>query len=165
MSPRRILVPVDLAPRGRQALRYAIDLARREGASIDVLHVVPAPPALLVAVDAYLGMHLPQVSGRSFERALERVEALITSVPTDGVTVRARAEAGDPAATIVRLVAEEPIDLIVMATHARTGLSEMVLGSVAHRVVSCAACPVLMLRGDESRLRSSDDASDASLRR
>jgi universal stress protein A len=53
---------------------------------------------------------------------------------------------GHPADTIVRLARERNADLIVMATHGRTGLGHLVLGSVAEKVVRLAPCPVLAVK-------------------
>jgi nucleotide-binding universal stress UspA family protein len=56
---------------------------------------------------------------------------------------------GTPYHKIVEMAAAEKVDLIVMATHGRTGLSHMVMGSVAERVVRTAPCPVLTMRATE----------------
>jgi nucleotide-binding universal stress UspA family protein len=60
-------------------------------------------------------------------------------------------DSGDAAAVIVRTAAETTEDLIVMATRGHHGLSEMLLGSVTHKVLTCARCPVVTLaRADSS---------------
>jgi len=150
MFIRHILVATDFSPRSRAALRYAVGLARALSAQLDLIHVLPAPPRSEMVVDAYLERSFPGVVG--VPEAEHRLRDLIACVPHEGMRVNTLVEAGDPAATIVRMATELPSDLIAMGTHARTGLSELVLGSVAHRVITCAPCPVLVLRGDEAGL-------------
>ncbi|HEY7955672.1 MAG TPA: universal stress protein [Polyangia bacterium] len=149
MPLQHILVPVDFSPRSRHALRYALALAARWPASIQALHVVPPPLRLELAFDAWLGRPMPRTSQEAIDRAEEQLSLLITSLPIDDVVVRPRIEPGDPAATIVRVATEDALDLILIGTRARTGISEWLLGSVAKTVLSCAPCPVLTLRGDE----------------
>jgi len=68
------------------------------------------------------------------------------AVPEGSVPYEHRLLVGDPAGTIVGLAEEEHVDLIVMGTHGRTGLSRVLLGSVAEAVVRRASCPVLMVK-------------------
>ena len=67
-------------------------------------------------------------------------------------------EAGDPTRTVVEIADQDGYDLIVMGTHGRTGLSHLVLGSVAEQVVRRAKCPVLTVRGSDDE--SDEDSSD-----
>jgi nucleotide-binding universal stress UspA family protein len=153
MPIRHILVPTDFSDRSRAALMYAIDLARTVGAEIDLLHVVTPPRRAALVLDAHLGRPMKQVDGAVVEHAERQLRYLIASTPHSGAKMRPLVEPGDPAATTVRMAGELPTDLIVIGTHARIGVSELVLGSVAHRVVTCAPCPVVTLRGDEPSLR------------
>jgi nucleotide-binding universal stress UspA family protein len=152
MPIRHILVATDFSDRANVALRYAIDLARVVGAEVDLLHVVTPPRRAALVIDAHLGRPMPQVDGEVVEHAERSLRDLIASTPHQGVTLRRLVEPGDPAATTVRMATELPSDLIVIGTHGRIGVSELVLGSVAHRVVTCAPCPVVTLRGDEASL-------------
>ena len=69
-------------------------------------------------------------------------ETLMPGVPTIIAT-----SAGDPAEEIVRYAAGHRVDLIVLGTHGRTGVSRVLLGSVAERVLRTAHCPVLVVPG------------------
>jgi nucleotide-binding universal stress UspA family protein len=151
MLLHRALVPTDFSPRSRAALRYALTLADR-GAELDLLHVLPAPHRLHIAVDAYLGLPFPIVPEVQRDQAECQLETLCSSVPHEGVQLNRLVECGHPAATIVRIAAERKAALIVIATHGRSGIAEAVLGSVAHQILCCAPCPVLVLRGDEANL-------------
>ena len=66
-----------------------------------------------------------------------------------GVAVETRLVTGIPSEDIVRLGQELPADLIIMGTHGRSGMSHLLLGSVAERVVRKAPCPVLTVRQEE----------------
>jgi nucleotide-binding universal stress UspA family protein len=146
MFVKRILVPVDFSARARAALRYAIGLARISGAELELLHVVPPPSNLAVAVDAWAGWPMPHASVVVLDDARERMAALISCIDHAGVIVHQRIEEGDPAATIVQVATDEAHDLIVLGTQGRVGLAELILGSVAKKLITCSPCPVVTLR-------------------
>jgi nucleotide-binding universal stress UspA family protein len=158
MRIQRILVPTDFSSRARLALRHAIELAQEPAAAIDVVHVLAPPSSVYVAVDAYLGLRLPQVPDAVRAQADEQLSLLVSSLPAGRAQIERLIEVGDPAAVIVRLAVERRADLIVIGTRARQGLAEALLGSVAHRVIGCAPCPVLTLRGSEASLKETTDA-------
>ncbi|MBI4592583.1 MAG: universal stress protein [Candidatus Rokubacteria bacterium] len=116
-----ILVAVDFSPCSERALEVARDYAGRLGARLHILHVVW--PGIDPGPDARL------------ERLAADSQASIPVVPA--------VASGVPAVQIVRYARRHPIDLIVVGTHGRTGLSRVLLGSVAERVVRTAPCPVL----------------------
>src|SRR5579859_4378604 len=126
MGPRKLLVPVDFTPRARLALRWAVDLARSTDGAIDLLHVVSAIGRAHLAVDAWLGRPIEVTRDDEVFRARNALERLVESVPAGSVPLRPRIEAGDPAATIVRVASEESSELIVLCTRGRYGLAELV---------------------------------------
>lgn len=143
MSARKILLPVDFSKSGEGALHLATSLARERGATLLIVHVEEAPSAY-AAGEFYYGLPEPPVE--ELQRMLEQVQ------PTDpGVTVEHRLLTGNPADAIVRLADEEHVDLIVMATHGRTGLARLLMGSVAEAVVRRANCPVLTYKHQPGR--------------
>jgi nucleotide-binding universal stress UspA family protein len=146
MLLKRILVPVDFSGRSKAALGFALGLAKAQGAEIDLLHILPAANRLTVAFDAYAGRPMPHASAGVLTDARERMESLLASVDHQGITIHPKIEEGDPAATIVRVATEEADDLIVLGTHGRVGLADLVMGSVAKRLLSCAPCPVVTVR-------------------
>lgn len=147
MFARRMLVPVDLTPRSAQALAYACELASAIGAEVDALHVVPGPGKLHAAVDAYAGLPMPHASESAVAEARAALKDFVDGIALHGVTPRLLVDSGDAAAVIVRTAVETPNDLIVMATRGHRGVAEVLLGSVAHKVITCAPCPVLTLGG------------------
>jgi universal stress protein A len=143
MFIRRVLVPVDFSPRSQPSLDYAFWLAELAGAEVDVLHVVPSPGEIRVRVDAYLGRPLPHASPLTVALARESLHELIATCQRRGIVPSLHVEEGDPAAVVVRFAAEAPSDLVVIGTRGHRGLGEMLLGSVAHKIITCARCPVM----------------------
>ena len=145
MFIRRLLVPVDFSPRSTHALDYAFQLAASVGAEVDVLHVVPGPGQLRSAVDGYLGRPMPHAKVDTLTQARQDLQQFVEGVSHRGIAPRLIVDSGDAAAVIVRTTAQNPEDLVVMATRGHRGAAELLLGSVAHKVITCARCPVLTL--------------------
>lgn len=137
MTYKKILFATDFSPASEAALPYASALAAESDAMLLIVHV--EEPSLALGVDIYLpeaGYPDPEV-----RRQLEAV------IPPDArIRYEHRLLLGAAIDQIVRLAAEERIDLIVMGTHGRTGLSRLLMGSVAEGVVRQATCPVLTLK-------------------
>lgn len=144
----RLLVPVDFSEQSRSALRYAVMLAQRFGAHIDVLHVWEMPH--FAGMD--LMLQAPVVDSEPLEHyvreqaAREMSDFLAEENIRDDIHVRQRIEAGDVDVTIIKLAETEGYDLIVMGTHGRTGLAHLLMGSVAEKIIRYAPCPVLTVR-------------------
>ena len=142
----KILVPLDFSPHAERAFSYATTLAQRFGASLGLVHVVEDPfVAGAWGHEAYVPNvdELFQGLVASAERQLARLKQSTIAL---GVTVETAVITGTPARAIVEHAKEGGFDLVVMGTHGRTGLSHVVLGSVAERVVRAAPCPVLTVR-------------------
>jgi nucleotide-binding universal stress UspA family protein len=142
---RRILVPTDFSATADDALDSASWLAERFGAALQLLHVLDDPSvAGGLAAEAYIA-EAPTMRTALLRDAQSRLAHRATSLPSN---VRAASEVlfGRGAATIADYAAARDIDLIVMGTHGRTGLTHLLLGSVAERVVRTAPCPVLTIR-------------------
>ena len=143
----RILVPVDFSPDADGALEYAAGLAARLGASIEILHVID-DSFLTGAWSAELQVpHATEFLKRLRDEAELRLGRLRESIASRGITATVAVQQGPPARTIAAHAADGGFDLIAMGTHGRTGLSHVLLGSVAERVVRLAPCPVLTRKG------------------
>jgi nucleotide-binding universal stress UspA family protein len=150
MKPiRKILVPVEFSETAHGAIDVAAAMARRFEASIDLYHVWQPPPLLPMQLLVLTGGGTPQPAddvAQGIARA--RLDELAKEAHQDGVRqVRCHVGVGDPAHDICELAARDGFDLIVMATHARGGVSHALLGSVTEKVVRHAPCPVLTVRG------------------
>lgn len=138
MYLKKILFPTDFSHSGDAALAYATSLARDMGATLLIVHV-EEPPAAYGGGELYYGV--PEPADDELRRMLSEV------LPTDpAVPFEHRLVTGDPATAIVNLAEMEGADLIVMGTHGRTGLSRLLMGSVAELVVRRAQCPVLTIK-------------------
>lgn len=136
---RRILCPVDFDPNSFHALDVASKLARQNDGTLYLLQVVPLPVA---AIGQPLMIEPIEGAQRETRIRLERLVGDRLKPGTDQIVV----VSGDPAGEIVRVAGEIKADVIVMGTHGRTGLSHLILGSVAEQVVREAPCPVLTTR-------------------
>jgi universal stress protein A len=137
---RKILCPVSFDANSVAALKVARDLAEEHDATVFLIHVVAAPPLGTgpIALEPF-----PQTE----HDARARLQQLADEHLEGKVKYNLVARSGDPARVVIAAVAEFGADSIVMATHGRTGVSHLLLGSVAERVVREAPCPVLTVRG------------------
>jgi universal stress protein A len=143
---RKILVPLDFSPPSDHALTYAKALAAEFGASLHVLHVIedrlmtgPWP------VEVYLG-ELPRLREGLIKDAESRTLDCLKAIEKSGIQATGEVLIGGPFQTIVDLALTSGVDLIVMGTHGRTGITHLLIGSVAERVIRHAPCPVLVVR-------------------
>jgi nucleotide-binding universal stress UspA family protein len=144
MDIHRILAPTDFSELSKQGLKSALELAQTFGAQLLLIHVVEPPP---YPVEAIVPVDLAATLLTDLERqASDELARVLTDAPASPVEVLRRVVVGTPYRKIVEVAEEEKSDLIVMTTHGRTGLSHLVMGSVAERVVRTAPCPVLTIR-------------------
>ncbi|MGH8067830.1 MAG: universal stress protein [Candidatus Entotheonellia bacterium] len=142
MQLKQILIPIDFSDYSDQALRWGVSLAQKYGARLLLLHVIPevleevsaresAGEQLMIDLTAEVEAHLHEIARQGLK---------------EGLAVDVRVADGEPADAILRMARQEKVDLIVMGTHGRTGLSHLLLGSTAEAVVRAAACPVFTVR-------------------
>lgn len=139
---RRILHPTDFSQNARTAQAYACQLAEQNAAELHLLHVLPDPGYMLAQPE--IGIGVPYAYWEDLRPAIERklAEVLEPERKTKLKVVTALRK-GSPFSEIIRYAQEQSVDLIVMGTHGRTGLSHLIIGSVAENVVRKAKCPVL----------------------
>jgi nucleotide-binding universal stress UspA family protein len=142
---RSILAPTDFSAHAEHAVRYACGLAARLGAELHLLHVLseilPAGPDPLM-----MPVMPPEYFEESEQRSHEHLGRLLDPAWGSPRSFIPAVRWGGPVETIVAYADELKVDLIVIATHGRTGLSHALLGSVAERIVREAPCPVLTIR-------------------
>lgn len=145
---KNVLVATDFSEPSVAALSYGREFARQFHASLHVLHVVPIVAAIFAA-DMY-SMIPPDLQDQVDADARRALDKVVT--PEDRQLLHAKTvvlTSASPAVAIADYARAEGIDLIVMGTHGRTGLSHVLMGSVAERVVRTAPCPVLTLHHHE----------------
>jgi nucleotide-binding universal stress UspA family protein len=138
MSATKILFPTDFSTMGQAALELATSLARERDAKLVIVHV-EEPPMAYGGGELYYGIEEPN---------REQLQKMLSEVlPTDpAVGYEHRLVIGSPATAIVYLAERENVAMIVMPTHGRTGLTRVLMGSVAEEVVRKAKCPVLTVK-------------------
>jgi universal stress protein A len=149
----RILVPTDFGAASNVALDYAITIARRFGASLCLLHVVDDPYAAPArwGSEIYIGCG-PALRDALIDEASTKLSVLLGRAEAYNVPARSEVRVGWPADVIVAAADAEAVDLIVMGTRGRRGLSHVLIGSVAEKTVREARCPVLAVQGSGSQL-------------
>ena len=132
---QRILVPVDFSEPSKKCLEYANYFAQRFDAKIDVLHVW-RPTEYTGDAMVTLTRSEPELTLSTFLRnhADQQLNEFLHGVPHANRML----EAGEPAQVIAKVAGEGKYDLVVMGTHGRTGLSHLLMGSVAEKVVRTA---------------------------
>jgi nucleotide-binding universal stress UspA family protein len=136
---RRILVPHDFSEAAANALSYALGVSEKFGARVTVMHVYEIP-AIGAAEALAAGVEFASVVERVTAKALERVASRARE---SNVDLDTELRTGTPWMEIITVAERMKADLIVIGTHGRKGVSRMLLGSVAEKVVRTAPCPVL----------------------
>jgi universal stress protein A len=143
---RRILLASDFSEASRPALATALRMAKRDRATLTILHVTE--PSIPVSADqsaAFAGWEERQKQSRAWaRRQLTKLTAAATKAGVQAVGVLAK---GSTAREIVRAARRRHAGLLVIGTHGRTGLATRFLGSVAAGVVATSTCPVVTVRG------------------
>jgi len=161
---KRILVPLDRSTFSTRALKYAIDLAPRYGAKLILLTVIEPAKVMPLVVDP-TGLSSPILASTAIEQAqiLEAQERersrrylarKVNQLKKRGIDAEYVLAYGQPADTIMKIAREKKADLIVMATHGRTGLKRAIMGSVAEKVIRESSQPVLVIRPRPDRKKT-----------
>ncbi len=146
---KRILVTTDFSEAGDHAIAHAFRIAVDHGAEVLLCHVIEPIVSPNPLYAHYYPAELFSADIRARAEADTR-QALLKRVPKTEPLARVLhteiAAYGAPADEIIQLAAKERVDLIVIATHGHTGLKQLLMGSVAERVIRHAHCPVLVVR-------------------
>ncbi len=140
MDRKTILFPTDFSHTGDAALTLATSLARDMKARLLIVHV--EEPPMVYAGEMYYGTAEP-----SREQLTKMLSEVLPNDPN--IPCEHRVVTGDPAGALIQTALDEKAALIVMGTHGRTGLTRLLIGSVAEAVVRGAPCPVLTCKQPE----------------
>jgi len=139
-----IVIPTDFSEQSLAALDYAVGLAESYEARLKVVFV--NEPGLKIPDMAWVGADERAMDEQHVTEARRSIEkTVLDRIPVD-LPADAEILYGDAVDRIIEYAADVNADLIVMATHGRTGMSHVLLGSVAEQVVRKAPCPVLTLK-------------------
>jgi nucleotide-binding universal stress UspA family protein len=139
----KIFAPTDLSPLSRPAVRHALEIGLEQGAEVIVYYVISADGDWFGAGDPLdpASVLVPRQKELLREFVKENFADLVGKVKITEVV-----ETGTPYNKIVTKAEDEKADLIVMSTHGRTGIEQIMMGSVTARVVARAGCPVLSIK-------------------
>jgi nucleotide-binding universal stress UspA family protein len=144
MSFSVIVVPTDFSDHSLRALPYALGLAEKYDAEVKILYV--NEPALQVSDMAWVGVDDRALKDEHVSEARQNMERIMRDQIPPEITVQTEVRSGDAVEEIIRFAGDAGADLIVMATHGRSGLSHILMGSTAEQVIRKASCPVLTLK-------------------
>ena len=145
---KKILAPIDFSPHSMDAMRAAMELAKDVGAEVHLVHVI-APHHIFIPLPlATSGEQSRELAREAamLEQAEEELAHLKKDEFGDSNKVFTFAAVGHPVQKLVDYAKEQAIDLIVMATHGRSGVEHMLLGGTTEKVVRGAPCSVLVIR-------------------
>lgn len=148
-----ILWPSDGSETSFKALDAAVAVAEKFGArlyALQVVHQVPTVTATSLAPAAIQGFDVPMYEQELVKKAEEGLQEAVVKKVGDNVEVESQVRIGIPEDIIHEFVEENDIDLIVMATHGRTGLNRFMLGSVAEKTIRQSSIPTLIVPGSEA---------------
>lgn len=140
---RRILTPLDGSDAGEAALHDAEAVALKTGASIVLLHVIPAPHAV---ESRWLGPEFNDFVRAMHDAGQKYLDKTEKRLAAKGIDITVKIDAGDPAETIIDTAKKEKVDLIAMSTHGRSGIPRWVLGSVADKILHESKLPMWLVR-------------------
>jgi nucleotide-binding universal stress UspA family protein len=143
---KKILLPTDLSEYADYALPYAVELCTAFAAKLHLVHVVDSHWLTPMSTADFPGRVADQM--RQIQSAAE-VSMGDLKARVQGVEVETAVLLGTPHVEVIRFARDKEVDLIVLATHGRTGISHALIGSVAEKIVEMAPCPVLSTKHPE----------------
>ena len=149
---KNILLPTDLSATSLTAANYAKELAKQYKAKIHLLHVLEKTPPILAIRSLDLSQEkILKSLEEEGKKSLHKMAKKIKKRGDEDLVVESILRTGVDYEEIVKYSKEKKIDLIVIATHGRTGLLHTLLGSVAEKVIRYAKCPVLVITPNKPR--------------
>lgn len=153
---KRLLIATDLSPRAANALQRALLLAGQTGAEVHVVHVVD------VDLPTTLAEHARADAAQELRRAVD------ANAAAKGISVHIHVLPGHPVADVLRAADSKGVDLIMLGTHRKQPLKDVLVGGTADQIIRLAKTPVLVVRDAPARpyqrLLGSVDFSDSSRR-
>ncbi|MBU4372615.1 MAG: universal stress protein [Proteobacteria bacterium] len=150
-QPRKILVPTDFSEDSDLAFRMALSIAVKYQARIFLLHVISNTVQQSLSDYCLDQSIVARVLNESIVFSNEKLQEVIDKNQQSGdIKVIPDVRKGQPYEEILKEASERKVDLIVIASHGKTGLQKYFIGSVTERVMKEAKCPVLLVRSQET---------------
>ena len=144
---KNILCPVDHSDCSKEALKYAVSFAIKDNSKLYLLHVID-----IRTFDESINAMTPQIPD---DKTLAQLKTkLLDCIPEeirDDMDVEALVVQGIPFVEIISTAKKNDVDMIVLGSHGRTGITHMMMGSVSEKVVRKAPCPVLIVRRSDQK--------------
>lgn len=140
----KILYPTDFSDVSKKALDYIKQLKDAGAKEVIVLHVIDERK--IEAIVLYGTRESSVVIDRIEEQARKEVSAIEKELKESGFEVKARIETGIPLREILRIEEEERVSVMIIGSHGKTNIKEMLLGSVSEKVIRRAKNPVLVIK-------------------
>jgi nucleotide-binding universal stress UspA family protein len=147
-APKNVLVPTDFSAYADNALKQAMDIAKQNNAKIHLLHVID-DGFQQCAVDYCLNEGAVQsILKDSIKNVKEKLQqkAMIITDSNSSIEIVYDARRGIPYEEILKEQEEKGVDLIVIASHGKTGILKNLIGGVVNKVMKRAKCQVLLVR-------------------
>jgi len=152
---KKILVPHAGTPAGNKALDYALEMGKKHGSTITILHVVeniPLPPSIGFSAERKQWAKELQSARRDLKIEMhQKLTKHADSLRTDGVPVSVKIVHGYPDEEIIRITNKNNYDIVIMAKRRKlTGINAILkLGSVSRKVLEKITCPVMLIDGEK----------------
>lgn len=139
---KKILFPTDFSDVSRKALKYIKQLKGAGAQEVIVLHVMDEKELLVLsrAPDQYL-----QITAQMEKEIAKEMDAVEADMTAEGFRVKLKVKTGIPFTEIMMTAAEEKVSIIVVGSHGRSNIREMLMGSVSENVIRHAKVPVLVI--------------------
>ncbi len=137
----KIVLAVDGSEISKNAVKYAIELAKQSKGTVIAIHVIP--PIDVMDIETFRPEKILEGLKEEGKKILSEVDELAAKAD---VKVQTSIETGIPFEKISAVAETLGCDLIIMGSHGRTGIGKVLIGSVTERVISRATCPVLVVR-------------------
>lgn len=152
---KRVCVATDFSKPAQRAFQYGLVFAKQFGAELHLLHVIE--DIIPTIPEPGLAMLPTQEIMNSLRQASEEgMKKVVSAQDVSGVRIVQVVREGVPFRELGDYAKKESIDLVIVGTHGRSGLSHLLLGSVAERIVRSAPCPVLTVHSDEHEFIKED---------
>ncbi|MFI5251364.1 MAG: universal stress protein [Bacteroidota bacterium] len=148
---RKVLMPIDFSTHSKNALEYAVTIARQFNAELILLYVVE--PTVYPHDFGFGHIGMTSLENELWSKGMRELQRLIDTKVGGQAIARAIVRIGKPYHEIIEVAIQESIDLIVIATRGHTEMEHILFGSTAEKVVRRAPCPVLTWRGKEETLK------------
>ena len=142
----KILYPTDFSDVSKKALEYIKQLKESGTKEVVVLHVIDEREIEHISHIPEISITEEELEKRKEENAKEEMSPIVTDLKKSGFAVKTRIEKGIPFRDILKVEEEENVSVVVIGSHGKSCVAEMLLGSVSEKVIRKSTKPVLVVR-------------------